>query len=223
VKKTLKKGEDVRDRILSPSEFNALMQHTPNYLKSIIAMGYYSGMRRGEITGLTWNKVDLQNRVIKLESSDTKDREKRTIPILPQLFEILVALPNRIRKPGDDNHVFLYQGQPIKTFDKALKTACENAGIKYGRFAKDGFKFHDLRHTFNTNMRKAGVSESVIMKITGHSTRQMFDRYNTIDEFDMQNAVDRFEKHLSAVDHSVDQDQKNESDNDQKALSDQEK
>jgi hypothetical protein len=37
-----------------------------------------------------------------------------------------------------------------------------------------------LRHTFVTDMRKAGVPEKLIMKITGHSTREMFDRYNTI-------------------------------------------
>jgi integrase len=66
-----------------------------------------------------------------------------------------------------------------------LRLACKKAKIKYGRFEKGGFIFHDLRHTFNTNMRKAGVAESVIMKVTGHSTREMFDRYNTVDESDM--------------------------------------
>ena len=39
-----------------------------------------------------------------------------------------------------------------------------------------GFREVILRHSFNTRMRKAGVAESVIMKITGHSTREMFDR-----------------------------------------------
>jgi hypothetical protein len=38
-------------------------------------------------------------------------------------------------------------------------------------------------------MRKAGVPESVIMEITGHSTRTMFDRYNTIDLDDKRKAV----------------------------------
>jgi integrase len=66
---------------------------------------------------------------------------------------------------------------------------CKKAGIKYGRFVKGGFIFHDLRHTFNTNMRKAGVSEGVIMKITGHSTREMFDTYDTIDADDIRKAV----------------------------------
>jgi len=86
--------------------------------------------------------------------------------------------------------------------------ACGKAGIIYGRFKKGGFIFHDLRHTFNTNMRKAGVPESVIMEMTGHSTREMFDRYNTIDEEDIKNAVRRLTSFLQNVDQNVDQGKK---------------
>ena len=68
---------------------------------------------------------------------------------------------------------------------------CKKAGVVYGRFEKGGFIFHDLRHTFNTNMRKAGVAESIIMAITGYSTREMFDRYNRVDLDDTKQAVDR--------------------------------
>lgn len=40
-------------------------------------------------------------------------------------------------------------------------------------------------------MRKAGVPESVIMKITGHSSRAMFDRYNTVDEGDLRQSIEK--------------------------------
>ena len=93
----------------------------------------------------------------------------------------------------------------MKDIRTALKRACRDAKISYGRDVKNGFVFHDLRHTFNTNMRKAGVSESVIMKITSHSTREMFDRYNTIDNEDTRQAVDQMEAFLQNVDQSVDQ------------------
>ena len=86
-----------------------------------------------------------------------------------------------------------------------MRLACKKAKIKYGRFEKGGFIFHDLRHTFNTNMRKAGVAESVIMKVTGHSTREMFDRYNTVDESDTRQAVAKMVNFIQRVDHSVDQ------------------
>jgi hypothetical protein len=54
-------------------------------------------------------------------------------------------------------------------------------------------------------MRKALVPESVIMEITGHSTREMFDRYNSIDDEDTRQAVDQFRVFLRSVDQPVDQ------------------
>ena len=46
-------------------------------------------------------------------------------------------------------------------------------------------------------MRKAGVDDTVIMKITGHSTREMFTRYNTVDSEDIKDASDRFSDFVS--------------------------
>ena len=52
-------------------------------------------------------------------------------------------------------------------------------------------------------MRKAGVPEGVIMKITEHSTREMFDRYDKIDAEDKKEAVDQLEVFLWNVDPFV--------------------
>ena len=203
IKKTLIKGSDVRNRILSPDEFKGLMKHSKGHTKAIISMGYYTGMRKGEILKLTWDKVDLASRMIRLEIEDTKDNEKRSIPICDELYSVLVSLPNRIQKSNEDNHVFQFNGKPVSDIRTALKKACKKAGIEYGRFVKGGFIFHDLRHTFNTNMRKAGVQESVIMEITGHSTREMFDRYNTVDEEDTRKAVNQLEEFFESVNQTV--------------------
>lgn len=54
-------------------------------------------------------------------------------------------------------------------------------------------------------MRKAGVPQSVIMKITGHSTEQMFRRYNTIDSDDARDALTRFHAYLANLDQTLDQ------------------
>jgi len=201
VKKLLKKNSNARDRILNPEEFNNLFKHSPRHLKGIVTTGYYTGMREGEILKLTWNKVDLKKRLITLEAEDTKDKEKRTIPICDELHEVFDAIPQAIHS----KHVFLYRGKPIKDIRTGLMGACKKAGIIYGRFVKDGFVFHDLRHTFNTNMRKAGVPESVIMNITGHSTREMFDRYNTVDLEDTQKAINQMEGFLQSSDQNNDQ------------------
>lgn len=155
-------------------------------------------MRKGEILSLTRDKVDLKKRLINLNAADTKDREKRQIPIYNELYEILKTLPRSIH----DNHLILYKGKPVKDVRTALKTACSKAEILYGRNVRDGFTFHDLRHTFNTNMRKAGVHESVIMEITGHSTREMFDRYNTVDSKDTKHAVSQLGDFIKSITES---------------------
>lgn len=201
VNRLLKGDANARKRILSQAEFDKLMDALPPHTRGIVAMGFYSGMRRGEVLNLTWDKVDLQNRVINLGAEDTKDREARRIPICNALCEVLGSIPRAIH----DNHVFLFKGKPIRDIRTALTRACKDAGIPYGRYAKDGFVFHDTRHTFNTNMRKAGVAETVIMEITGHSTREMFRRYDSVDDEDTRRAVDQMEGFLKSVDQNVDQ------------------
>ena len=62
----------------------------------------------------------------------------------------------------------------------------------------ENLRFHDLRLTFNTNMRKAGVDQTVIMKLTGHKTLSMFNRYNTVDQEDAMGAMERLDLFLSA-------------------------
>jgi len=206
VKRLLKCDSNARDRILSREEFDRLMEKMPSHTKGILATGYLTGMRRSEVLNLTWDKVDLKNRLIKLEAKDTKDREARRIPVCDALYNILSSVPRAIH----DNHVFLHNGKPLRDIRTGLKRACRDAGIAYGRAVKGGFVFHDTRHSFNTYMRKSGVPESVIMKITGHSTREMFLRYDTVDDTDTRKAVDQFEGFLKSVDQNVDQAPQNE-------------
>jgi integrase len=203
VEKKLKRNANARSTIITPGQFKDLMENLPPHVRAILATAFYTGMRRGEILSLTWPRVDMESRVIRLEAKNTKDRESRKIPICEELYQVFRELP---RDPYDD-HVFLNQGAPVNAerIRNFLMAACKAAGIGYGRKLEDGFVFHDLRHCFNTYMRKAGVSESVIMRMTGHSSREMFDRYNKVDEDDMKIASAKMRDFLKGVDQTVDQ------------------
>jgi integrase len=202
--KLLKKNSNARDRIITQDELEKLLEHLPKHGKDILKTAYYTGMRKGEIMNLTWDRVDLQSRFINLEAEDTKDKEKRSIPICDELYSVFHKIPRAIH----NDHVFMYRNKPVNDIRNGLRIACGKAGIIYGQLEKNGLTFHDLRHTFVTNMRKAKISESVIMAITGHSTREMFDRYNKIDKEDIKEAVDRLGDFLQSVDQSVDQNEK---------------
>lgn len=176
-------------------EFEALYEKATAHLKPIIATGYYTGMREGEILNLQRDRLFLAERCIRLRPEDTKEGLKRLVPIVEPLYEMLEMVPTAIHT----KYVFLYRGKPIKDIRAGFKTAVEKIGLTYGRDVENGFIFHDLRHTFVTYMRKADVPESVIMELTGHQTREMFDRYNNVDVDDKFNASGRYIDYLKSI------------------------
>ena len=191
--KLMRRGDNARKRTLAHDEYIKIRENLPVHNRPIFVMGYFTGMREGEILNLTWDRIDLTERLINLTANMTKEGKAKTVPISKGLRYTLMQLPDR----GKEGHVFTYANRPIKDIRDGLKRACENADIAYGRFEEGGFIFHDLRRTFITNARKAGVAQNVIMKITGHSNRQnMNARYDQIDASDLLNAVDQIEAYI---------------------------
>ena len=71
----------------------------------------------------------------------------------------------------------------------AFERACQKAGVKDATF-------HDLRHTFVTNARRAGIDYFRIMAMTGHKTMAVFKRYNTVDEADLRQAMRQMDTYM---------------------------
>jgi len=193
LQRTLKRGSNAREVALTFEQYTAIMANLPRHLAPIFATGYWTGMRLGEILGLTWDRIDLRAEVIHLRPRDTKDREPRRIPILEPLLEIIKAIPRKLHEP----RVFLFAGKPLRDIRDGLRRACKDAGVPYGRRTAGGFVFHDLRHTFVTNMRRAGVHDTVIMQITGHADLAMFRRYNLVDDQDAKRAAKKLTDYLT--------------------------
>jgi integrase len=201
-----RRNSNQRTRVLSPLEFLRLEESASLHLKPILRAGYETGMREGEVLKLKWAMVSLKDRIINLPKEITKDAEDRVIPISDELFGVLDRLPRGIK---EDYPVFPFKGKELHDFRAAMKIACNGAKILYGRFKTDGFVYHDLRRTFYTDARKAGVQESVIKGITGHSRNEVSDRYNQVDLGDMRQAIERLTQYrkglIANVDQNVDQ------------------
>jgi integrase len=121
-----------------------------------------TGMRRGELTALMWDDIDLTNKVLTVRAGYAKSGSARHIPLNTEAMSVLRSL----RK--------LQKGQG-KLFDvgstsKAWRGVLEAAKI-------ENFRFHDLRHTFASNLAMAGVALNTVRELLGHSDIKMTLRY----------------------------------------------
>jgi integrase len=204
-------------------------------------------MRLGELQNLTWQHVDRQQGIIRLEPEDTKNDEAREIPYarIPELATLMDELFRNA--PRASRLVFTRKGgSPLGSFRKAWIRACIKAGVttKNGlsrmvwacpvchkkmevekqpwppelpkteapgccggicRWKYAGLIFHDLRRTALRNLRRAGVPESVAMKISGHKTREVFERYNIKDQKDVVEALDKLVQFHTTEDQKLEQ------------------
>jgi integrase len=142
-----------------------------------------------EVLQLRWAQVDLDVGVVRLEPGTTKNREGREFPVnaLPELAAILKQQREQVQALERERgivvaHVFHRQGRPIKSFRRAWRTACRDAGLL-------GMIPHDFRRTAVRNLERAGVPRSVAMKLIGHKTESVYRRYAIVAQRDLAEGV----------------------------------
>ena len=185
---------------MTTDEYDRLMTHATGHLKEVLIMGYWTERREGEILNLTWDKISIKDRMIRLKAEDTKEEKPKSIPMAEAVYNLLKRNPQPIRGP-----IFLFHKQPVSNVRKALKNTCaeDKANIPYGRKVEDGFAFNDLRLTFITDIRKAGIEKRVRSSITGHAVSDMDDRYNKVDDEDKLEAIRKLEAFRESVSETL--------------------
>ena len=137
-------------------------------------------MREGKILNLRWGQLDLKAGAVRLGAEDTKTNKARTVYLTRRVQETLRALPRQLHS----EYVFVSQRTGTKWSELRRKFNAAREAI-----GRPDVWFHDLRRSFVTNSRRRGVPESVVMRMSGHRTRNVFDRYNIVEDEDVRNAV----------------------------------
>lgn len=173
------KENNIREGFFEHEEYLSLRDALPDYLKPVITFAYHTGWRKSEILNLVWDKVDLNLGTVRLAPGETKNDEARTIYLDDELMkDMLILYKSRGRCP----YVFHHSGERIVKFEKAWNAARRRVGL-------GGKLFHDLRRTAVRNMVRAGIPERVAMRISGHKTRNVFERYNIVNGQDLKEAA----------------------------------
>lgn len=163
---------------LTPAELDALLPHIPDDTLGTIEPALYvtaamTGLRQGELIALRRKDVDFKAGVIRVRKNFTRGkfgtpksrRSKRAVPMAKRVAVLLRAVMDASPYKADDDLVFGHPetGNPLDAskLRKRFKVAIKAAGVRK-------IRFHDLRHTFGTQMAAVGVPMRTLQEWMGH-------------------------------------------------------
>jgi integrase len=183
---------NVRTGFLEPEHYKRLRDQLAGDLKLLFVLGYNTGARLGELRQIKWSQVE-SNRIV-LNPGTTKNGDGRSLPIYGEMSGwIAMAKQTRDQFP-DCPFVCHNHGKPLgdSCVKKSWKKACTAVGLPH-------LHFHDLRRSAVRNMDRAGVPRPVAMRISGHKTESMYNRYNIVSDRDVAEVKIRMENYLGKL------------------------
>ena len=177
----LEREPEGRIRWLEPDEEARLLEacgkSRTKHLAAVVRVALETGLRRGELLKLTWDRIDMSRGVIRLADTETKSGRRREVPMRQSVYEVLAGLPG------------LHTGRVWPTGD--IRTAFENAVVE----AKlNGLHFHDLRHSFASWFVMRGGSLQALQTILGHADIKMTLRYAHLAPDHLRTEMSRTER-----------------------------
>ena len=154
-------------------------------LPALILLGAEHGASKQESLDLRWSDIDFDFEGIGLIAFyRTKNRQERTVYLMPRTKQALLEWRKHqewmrhrkgIKGKGPGLVFCRLDGTPLKGFDKSWRRLCEIAGF-------DGLHFHDLRHTFCSNLILSGADLKDVKEMIGHKDLRMTDRYTHLTD-----------------------------------------
>jgi integrase len=172
----LEKEPQGRIRWLEPDEevrlLDACAKSFNKSLLPVVTVALETGLRKGELLGLEWDRVDLSRGVLRLEV--TKSGKRREVPMRQAVYTTLAGLP-----APHEARVWT-KGSVRKAFENAVTGA-----------ELEDFHFHDLCHTFASRYVMRGGSLPALQQILGHATLAMTMRYSHLSPRHLRDEMEK--------------------------------
>jgi integrase len=170
-----------RRPVISVADEMKLLATCSTHLRPIVMAALDTGMRRGELLGQLWEDVDFDRNLLSVTHSKTAEGEHRLIPLTGRLSELLAQM----RQPS--GVIFTYEGQPLRRIKTGWAGALRRAGISR-------YRFHDLRHSFNSRLAGIGVIADIRKELMGHSRGgDVHSIYTHVELPTLQDAISRLD------------------------------
>jgi integrase len=152
------KERNAREGFFDADAFDAVCQRLRSELAALATVAKLTGWRKSELRSQQWRHVDFAAGWLRLEPEETKNREGRMFPLIPELRAVLEAQWTRredLQKATGQVIPWVFcrdDGAPVGDFKKAWTTARVQAGVP-------GRLFHDFRRTAVRNLIRAGIPD----------------------------------------------------------------
>ncbi len=170
-----------RRPVIPVAEEIKLLAACAPHLRAIVTTALDTGLRRGELLNQLWRDVDFDRKVISVTHSKTAEGEHRLVPMTSRVYELLSAA----RKPS--GVIFTYDDRPIRKLKTGWAGALRRAKIPH-------YRFHDLRHAFNSRLADLGIIADIRKELMGHSRGgDVNSIYTHIELPTLRDAINRLE------------------------------
>jgi integrase len=187
--------EDSSEReVFTHDEIQKLLNATPTLeWQTLILLGYFIGARLCDCVQMKWENVFPEEGIISYQQQKTG--KKVTVPMHYHVIEHLKYMATfgtngflcpKLAAKGSGGKHGLSEG-----FNRIVrKTGLDPMTVQGKGVRKFSARtFHSLRHSFNSAMANAGVSDEIRMKLTGHASKKMNERYTHLQLATLKNAV----------------------------------
>ena len=156
-----------------------------DHIRPIVLLALNTGLRRGELLGLTWSSVNFSAKLLTVTAATAKSGHTRRVPLNVEALATLVAWYERQGRPKTDAVVFPGRnGERMTHIYTAWTTLIKTAGLK-------NFRLHDCRHHFASRLVQAGVDLYTVKELLGHSEITMTERYSHLAPDNLRLAVEK--------------------------------